>query len=52
MEELVRTEPYWMKTCISLSMTFYEDYADGQTRSVSVPIDSVKIDVQDRQIKR
>ena len=25
-------------------ITFYEDYVDGQTRSVSVPIDSVKID--------
>jgi integrase len=25
-------------------ITFYEDYADGQTRSVSVPIDSVKVD--------
>jgi hypothetical protein len=25
-------------------ITFYEDYADGQTRSVSIPIDSVKVD--------
>jgi hypothetical protein len=33
-------------------ITFYEDYANGQTRSVSIPIDSVKIDVQDRQVKR
>lgn len=25
-------------------ITFYEDYANGQTRSVSIPIDNVKID--------
>ena len=25
-------------------ITFYEDFADGQTRGVSIPIDSIKID--------
>jgi len=39
--KLVWTERYWMKTDIS---PFYEDYTDGRTRSVSSPIDGIKVD--------
>jgi hypothetical protein len=47
MEELVRTEPYRMKIS-----TFYENYTDGKTRSVSLPIERVKIDVHKQAVKR